>query len=271
MPALRDLYDEIWVYGLPQINKPLTGIDVPPSVRHKMVYTGYLHRELPLHADVPHEIGGDRRSLHPGHAGRRRRRRRAGRLGAARPTRPIRNIPYGAVIVFGPFMSATAREAFKERAAKFPNIRTLTFTNNLGALMQRAAGVVAMGGYNTFCEILSFDKRAIIVPRTQPRLEQFIRARAARNIGLIEMLDRRSRPRPAGDGDGAAPAAAAGPAERRRGAGPARRAGQRLAPRRPSSSPIPHRGPAPLEAVGAGARRRRRLAAAALRRRAPGR
>ena len=55
--------------------------------------------------------------------------------------------------------------------------------------MQQAAGVVAMGGYNTFCEILSFDKKAIIVPRTRPRLEQFIRARAARNLGLIEMLD----------------------------------------------------------------------------------
>jgi predicted glycosyltransferase len=27
------------------------------------------------------------------------------------------------------------------------------------------------------------------VPRTRPRLEQLIRARAARNIGLIEMLD----------------------------------------------------------------------------------
>src|SRR5262249_51265307 len=80
-------------------------------------------------------------------------------------------------------------EAFKDRAARFRNIRTLTFTNNLGALMQRAAGVVAMGGYNTFCEILSFDKKAIIVPRTRPRLEQFIRTRAARNLGLLEMLE----------------------------------------------------------------------------------
>ena len=188
VPALRDLYDEIWIYGLPQINKPLTGIDVPPSVRHKMVYTGYLHRELPLHADIPHEIeeidrpfilvtsggGGDGEDL-------------VDWVLAAYEHDP--NIPYGAVIVFGPFMSATARESFKDRAAKFKNIRTLTFTNNLGALMKRAAGVVAMGGYNTFCEILSFDKRAIIVPRTKPRLEQFIRARAARNIGLVEMLD----------------------------------------------------------------------------------
>ncbi len=188
VPALRDLYDEIWVYGLPQINKPLTGIDVPPSVRHKMVYTGYLRRELPLHGDVPHEmeeIEGPFILVTPGGGGDGVEL--VDWVLSAYETDP--NIPYGAVIVFGPFMPATAREAFKDRAAKFPNIRTLTFTNNLGALMQRAAGVVAMGGYNTFCEILSFDKRAIIVPRTHPRLEQFIRARAARNIGLIEMLD----------------------------------------------------------------------------------
>ena len=85
-------------------------------------------------------------------------------------------------------MSANEREAFKERAAKFRNIKTLTFTNNLGALMQRAEGVVAMGGYNTFCEILSFDKRALIVPRTRPRLEQYIRASRAEALGLTRML-----------------------------------------------------------------------------------
>jgi predicted glycosyltransferase len=54
--------------------------------------------------------------------------------------------------------------------------------------MARAAGVVAMGGYNTFCEILSFDKRALIVPRTAPRLEQFIRTRRAAELGLVAML-----------------------------------------------------------------------------------
>jgi predicted glycosyltransferase len=45
-----------------------------------------------------------------------------------------------------------------------------------------------MGGYNTFCEILSFDQRALIVPRTAPRLEQFIRARQAQEFGLVSML-----------------------------------------------------------------------------------
>ena len=54
--------------------------------------------------------------------------------------------------------------------------------------MARAAGVVAMGGYNTFCEILSFDKRALIVPRTAPRLEQFIRTKRAAELGLLRLL-----------------------------------------------------------------------------------
>jgi len=46
-----------------------------------------------------------------------------------------------------------------------------------------------MGGYNTFCEILSFDKPALILPRTQPREEQLIRARNAAAVGLLSMLD----------------------------------------------------------------------------------
>ena len=45
-----------------------------------------------------------------------------------------------------------------------------------------------MGGYNTFCEILSFDKPALILPRTVPRLEQYIRARRAAELGLVTML-----------------------------------------------------------------------------------
>jgi predicted glycosyltransferase len=57
--------------------------------------------------------------------------------------------------------------------------------------MQKATAIVAMGGYNTFCEILSFDKRALIVPRTRPRLEQYIRAVHAERLGLVRMLSDR--------------------------------------------------------------------------------
>jgi predicted glycosyltransferase len=46
-----------------------------------------------------------------------------------------------------------------------------------------------MGGYNTFCEILSFDKPALLVPRSRPRQEQTIRARRAAEHGHVSVLE----------------------------------------------------------------------------------
>ena len=61
--------------------------------------------------------------------------------------------------------------------------------------MKKASGIVAMGGYNTFCEILTLDKPALIIPRSVPRQEQLIRAERAVKLGLASMLD------PAGERD----------------------------------------------------------------------
>ena len=90
--------------------------------------------------------------------------------------------PLPALVVFGPFMSPEQRAAFAARAARLPNVHAITFNARLEALMARAAGVVAMGGYNTFCEILSFDKPALIMPRTAPRLEQLSAPSAPPNL-----------------------------------------------------------------------------------------
>ena len=65
----------------------------------------------------------------------------------------------------------------------------MTFDTQLEFLIANAAGVVAMGGYNTFCEILSFDKPAILIPRVAPRREQLIRAKRVAELGLMRMLD----------------------------------------------------------------------------------
>ena len=53
-----------------------------------------------------------------------------------------------------------------------------------------------MGGYNTFCEILTMDKPAVIAPRTRPRMEQYIRASRAQELGLVRMLAADGRPDP---------------------------------------------------------------------------
>jgi predicted glycosyltransferase len=94
-------------------------------------------------------------------------------------------------------MQPERQAEFLARAGQLDKVKAITFDARLEALMARSRGVVAMGGYNTFCEILSFDKRALIVPRTTPRLEQSIRASRAEELGLVKMLpdDGRREPR----------------------------------------------------------------------------
>src|SRR5437016_3680242 len=55
-------------------------------------------------------------------------------------------------------------------------------------LIDRAERVIAMGGYNTICEVLSFEKHALIVPRVYPEPEQWIRAQRLRELGLVHVL-----------------------------------------------------------------------------------
>ncbi|MFC6737990.1 glycosyltransferase [Methylobacterium tardum] len=98
-------------------------------------------------------------------------------------------IPLPALIAFGPFLDAETRERFGARIRRLAGrISAITFDSEIEFLMRKASGVVAMGGYNTFCEILSFDRRAILVPRTEPRREQAIRAQAAERLGLVRVL-----------------------------------------------------------------------------------
>jgi predicted glycosyltransferase len=94
-----------------------------------------------------------------------------------------------AVIVLGPFMSRSSRKAVLDRIDGLANVDAISFDPKIERLMSRAAAVVSMGGYNTFCEILSFDKPALIVPRARPRLEQTIRAARAQQLGLLRMLE----------------------------------------------------------------------------------
>jgi len=190
MPALNELYDQIWVYGLAHICDPLAGLDVPSFVRRRMVYTGYLGRHYGAAADAaPYDGpplprdgyilvtpggGGDGAELVDWVL-------RAYETDAA--------LPYPAVIVYGPFLDADRQAAFRARAARLHNVSTLTFDSRPEALMANALGVLAMGGYNTFCELLALDRRALVVPRKRPRLEQFIRTSRAEELGLVRMLD----------------------------------------------------------------------------------
>ena len=59
LPALTKLYDEIWVYGLPQIYEPLADLPLPKIVTSKITYTGYLKRSAdkrPFSSRIPNYL-----------------------------------------------------------------------------------------------------------------------------------------------------------------------------------------------------------------------
>ena len=134
---------------------------------------------------------GRRAALRAGDRGRRRRRACPSSTGCLRAYEHDPAIPLAAVLVLGPFMPPAMQRQFRERAKLLPRIAVVTFDAHVELLMEKAVGVVAMAGYNTFCEILSLDKRAILVPRTKPREEQLLRALRAAELGLVRTLDPR--------------------------------------------------------------------------------
>lgn len=185
--AIDRFYDEIWIYGVPEICKPLSGLGLSQRMQDRTVYTGYLRRSLPDltgdgEADIPDEPymlvttggGGDGAQLIDW---------------VLRAYEADADLSQHAFIVYGPFLDSTLRQEFDARVAKLGHrVSAIGFHPRLEHLLARADGVIAMGGYNTFCEILSLDKPAIVVPRVKPRREQAIRAEAAEALGLIRML-----------------------------------------------------------------------------------
>ncbi|OWV97611.1 hypothetical protein ATY81_08865 [Rhizobium sp. R72] len=193
MQKIDQYYDSIWVYGPPDFYDPLVGLDVPASVRRKMDFVGFLQRSVStskssINARSDNYIlvttggGGDGSDL-------------VHDVMNAYEHDPT--LQQKALVVLGPYMPAAERAKLVAKGGRIPYIEVIEFDNHMEELMVGATAVVAMGGYNTYCEILSFDKPALIVPRVKPREEQLLRARRASELGLIDVLlpDQSANPR----------------------------------------------------------------------------
>lgn len=189
--VLRDLYDQIWAYGIRDIWDPLNDTGLGCDIREKVQFTGYLRREVPR-VERPEVLSPDYKSdpyvlVTTGGGGDGEEV--VDWVISAYEQDP--SIEQSAIIVFGPFMAQAKRAEFSKRIDQLERVRSLTFEAQMETLFNNAVGIISMGGYNSFCEALSFDKPTLIIPRTEPRLEQYIRASQAQNLGLIKMLDDR--------------------------------------------------------------------------------
>lgn len=177
-------YDHIWVYGPESFYDPMTGLDIPQSIRDRTDFVGFLKRQAPQ-TEVPlHTEHKDYILVTPGGGGDGVALIRS--VMAAYEQHP--DLHSKALIVLGPYMPVLERGEFIHRAESLKAVEIIDFESRMETLISGAKAVVAMGGYNTFCEIVSFDKPALIVPRTVPRQEQLIRATRAAELGMVDML-----------------------------------------------------------------------------------
>jgi predicted glycosyltransferase len=90
--------------------------------------------------------------------------------------------------VCGPELAEDLRATVHARAAALPGVSVQDFCDDMMSLLAAADVVLAMGGYNTVCELLTLRRRAVLVPRVQPGTEQLIRAERMAARGLLQVL-----------------------------------------------------------------------------------
>jgi len=188
--AVRRYYDAVWVYGDPAVYDPVREYTFAPDVAAKVRYTGYLDQRARF--EFGRGNGKDPaavRGLPPGRlalclVGGGQDGAELAKAFVEAELPPDTN----GLLVTGPCMPAGVRGRLIRSVASNPYRRVVSFVHEPTRLVRRADRVVAMGGYNTVYEVLSFEKPALIVPRVTPRQEQLIRAERLQALGLVDVL-----------------------------------------------------------------------------------
>jgi predicted glycosyltransferase len=187
--ALESIYDQLWIYGPKTLYNPLKELPLSKNIMNKTHFTGYLckpdaQKSLKLlfsrkiNLDEPFILvttggGGDGDQVTEC---------------VLKTYEQYGHLLWPALIILGPFMSEDLKKKMLALSEQLPFVEIVEFEKELEAYMSKASAVVAMGGYNTFCEILELNKPALMIPRTFPRKEQFIRAKNAEKLGLISYV-----------------------------------------------------------------------------------
>ncbi|QZZ19693.1 glycosyltransferase [Leptothermofonsia sichuanensis E412] len=186
--AIQIFYDRVLVVGSADVFDICQEYQIPPAIVNKVQFCGYIRKEpgnrhptqvrqalslQPGEKLVLVTPGGGEDGYHLIHT----------------YLSSLSHQPSGlklrSLIICGPEMPLEQQAALVETASSFPHVQISEFTDDLMSYMVAADGVVAMGGYNTTCEILSAGKRAVIVPRVKPSQEQWLRAERLAKLGVL--------------------------------------------------------------------------------------
>lgn len=186
--TIRQFFDEVWVFGDQNVYDPVAEYRFPADIAARVRFAGYLDQRARLSMTTSADDPLERFSFPEGDlalclvGGGQDGARLAEAFAQARLPEGVNGL-----VLTGPFMPADVQAKVTGLARANERMGVLEFVPEPGVLLQRASRVVAMGGYNTVCEVLSHRKPALIVPRTYPREEQLIRARRMSDLGYFDM------------------------------------------------------------------------------------
>jgi len=184
-------YDQVWVVGMQEVFDITKEYKFPPVISGKVKHCGYIRRtaEGKNQYEIRQEL-----NLNPneqfvlvtpggGADGYHLIDKYISGLNHLPKQHKIRSL-----IICGPEMPQEKQQALHRKAKQYKCVKIIEFTDELTSYMNAADTIVSMGGYNTVCEIFSFEKPAVIVPRTKPVKEQLIRAESLDKVGLLKAI-----------------------------------------------------------------------------------
>jgi ATP-binding cassette subfamily B protein len=196
--VLRRFYQDICVYGDPAMVDFVQAYGLDNDLAAKLRYCGFLGRTLPLETLEPSRPPLIVATSGGGVDGAENLERF---IAAARSMAPDLRGTF--VAVTGPLMPLADhdRVAALGRAADVAVERVVP---ELRRTIAAADCVVAMAGYNTVCDILTFRTPAVLTPRSGPSQEQQIRAQRLSDWGIVHVIDADGSPAELADAIGLA-------------------------------------------------------------------
>jgi predicted glycosyltransferase len=188
--AIAAHYDQVLVVGSPEVFDLRKEYKFPSASHQKVRFCGYIAREAGVRSrqQLREQLGFDDGPLvlvtpGGGEDGYQLLKCYLQGLLSHKPAFDAKTL-----IICGPEMIESHRTHIYSLIEQCPNVLALNFTDDMMACMDAADLIISMGGYNTVCEILTLQKRAIVVPRVTPVKEQWIRAERLSKMGLLRSV-----------------------------------------------------------------------------------
>lgn len=187
---LSEVYDAILLYGCRHIYDPVYEYNLSDRTAKKIIPCGYVGREAAQRPaqEIRQELAMKTDTLivvmvGGGGDGFRILSAYLEMLSSYQSS-----VNFDSLVVTGPLMPNEDSLRLEGYKTKGLPLTLINFASDIMSYLSAADLIISMGGYNSFCEILSLNKRAIIIPRVKPRLEQLIRAQRFSALGVVHML-----------------------------------------------------------------------------------